>query len=62
MDLDSFLVSLCVSVDDWWQASHHSSTVRRWAAGKRRIIEGTISQLKDFFGLERQGRAVALEP
>lgn len=29
MDLDSFLVSLYVSVDDWWQASHHSSTPRR---------------------------------
>lgn len=28
MDLDSFLVSLYVSVDDWWQASH-SSTPRR---------------------------------
>jgi hypothetical protein len=26
---------------------------RRWAAGKRQIIEGAIGQLKDFFGLER---------
>jgi len=26
---------------------------RRWAAGKRQIIEGVIYQLKDFFGLER---------
>lgn len=26
---------------------------RRWAAGKRQIIEGVIGQLKDFFGLER---------
>jgi len=26
---------------------------RRWAAGKRQIIEGVICQLKDFFGLER---------
>ncbi len=26
---------------------------RRWASGKRRIIEGVIGQLKDFFGLER---------
>jgi len=26
---------------------------RRWASGKRQIIEGVISQLKDFFGLER---------
>jgi hypothetical protein len=26
---------------------------RRWAAGKRQIIEGVIYQLKDFFSLER---------
>jgi len=26
---------------------------RRWASGKRQIIEGVIYQLKDFFGLER---------
>ena len=26
----------------------------RWAAGKRRIVEGVIWQLKDFFGLERR--------
>ncbi len=26
---------------------------RRWAAGKRQIIEGVICQLKDFFALER---------
>ena len=26
---------------------------RRWASGKRQIIEGGIGQLKDFFGLER---------
>jgi hypothetical protein len=26
---------------------------RRWAAGKRQIIEGVIGQLKDFFALER---------
>lgn len=26
---------------------------RRWAAGKRQVIEGVISQLKDLFGLER---------
>jgi Transposase DDE domain len=26
---------------------------RRWAAGKRQIIEGVICQLKDFFSLER---------
>ena len=25
----------------------------RWAAGKRRLIEGVIWQLKDYFGLER---------
>ena len=28
-------------------------TDRRWAAGKRQIIEGVICQLKDFFSLER---------
>ncbi len=33
---------------------------RRWAAGKRQIIEGVIYQLKDFFGLERH-RAKALD-
>jgi Transposase DDE domain len=27
---------------------------RRWASGKRQIIEGVIGQLKDFFALERQ--------
>jgi hypothetical protein len=26
---------------------------RRWAAGKRQVIEGVICQLKDFFSLER---------
>jgi hypothetical protein len=26
---------------------------RRWASGKRQVIEGVICQLKDFFGLER---------
>ena len=26
---------------------------RRWASGKRQIIEGVIGQLKDFFALER---------
>jgi hypothetical protein len=26
---------------------------RRWASGKRQIIEGVIGQLKDFFYLER---------
>ena len=30
-----------------------SKTDRRWASGKRQIIEGVIGQLKDFFGLER---------
>lgn len=30
-----------------------SKTDRRWASGKRQIIEGVIDQLKDFFGLER---------
>ncbi len=31
-----------------WPKEH-----RRWASGKRQIIEGVIGQLKDFFGLER---------
>ena len=30
-----------------------SKADRRWASGKRQIIEGVIYQLKDFFGLER---------
>jgi hypothetical protein len=30
-----------------------SKADRRWAAGKRQIIEGVICQLKDFFGLQR---------
>jgi hypothetical protein len=29
-----------------------SKTDRRWASGKRQIIEGVIYQLKDFFSLE----------
>ncbi len=29
MDLDSFLVSLYVSVDDWWRARHDASAPRR---------------------------------
>ncbi len=33
---------------------------RRWAAGKRQVIEGVIGQLKDFFGLERH-RAKTLQ-
>jgi hypothetical protein len=33
---------------------------RRWASGKRQIIEGVIYQLKDFFSLERH-RAKTLE-
>jgi hypothetical protein len=33
---------------------------RRWAAGKRQIIEGVIDQLKDFFALERH-RAKTLQ-
>ena len=30
-----------------------SKADRRWASGKRQIIEGVICQLKDFFALER---------
>ena len=33
---------------------------RRWAAGKRQVIEGVIGQLKDLFGLERH-RAKTLD-
>jgi hypothetical protein len=35
-------------------------TDRRWASGKRQIIEGVICQLKDFFSLERH-RAKTLD-
>jgi hypothetical protein len=35
-------------------------TDRRWASGKRQIIEGVIGQLKDFFALERH-RAKTLQ-
>ena len=37
-----------------------SEADRRWAAGKRQLIEGVISQLKDQFALERH-RAKTLE-
>ena len=30
-----------------------AKTDRRWASGKRQIIEGVIDQLKDLFALER---------
>ena len=30
-----------------------SKADRRWASGKRQVIEGVICQLKDFFSLER---------
>jgi hypothetical protein len=38
-----------------YEHSHRAwaKTDRRWAAGKRQIIEGVICQLKDFFSLER---------
>jgi hypothetical protein len=38
-----------------YEHSHRAwpKTDRRWASGKRQIIEGVICQLKDFFGLER---------
>lgn len=38
MDLDSFLVSLYVRIDDWWQANH-SSTLRR--PGRRALLSGS---------------------
>jgi Transposase DDE domain len=37
-----------------------SEEARKWAAGKRQIVEGVIWQLKDLFGLERH-RAKTLE-
>jgi hypothetical protein len=37
-----------------------SKADRRWASGKRQIIEGVIHQLKDFFGMERH-RAKTLQ-
>jgi Transposase DDE domain len=37
-----------------------AKTDRRWASGKRQIIEGVIDQLKDIFGLERH-RAKTLQ-
>jgi hypothetical protein len=37
-----------------------AATDRRWASGKRQIIEGVIDQLKDFFALERH-RAKTLQ-
>jgi Transposase DDE domain len=37
-----------------------SGDSRRWAAGKRQVIEGVIGQLKDLFGLERH-RAKTLD-
>jgi Asp-tRNA(Asn)/Glu-tRNA(Gln) amidotransferase A subunit family amidase len=37
-----------------------SKADRRWASGKRQIIEGVIYQLKDFFSLERH-RAKTLQ-
>jgi hypothetical protein len=37
-----------------------SKADRRWASGKRQIVEGVICQLKDFFSLERH-RAKTLE-
>ena len=37
MDLDSFLVSLYVLVDDWWEASHYSSNPPRPTSPARRL-------------------------
>jgi Transposase DDE domain len=37
-----------------------SKADRRWASGKRQIVEGVICRLKDFFGLERH-RAKTLD-
>src|SRR5919107_476815 len=39
--------------DDSRRAWSKAKVDRRWASGKRQIIEGVIGQLKDFFGLER---------
>jgi hypothetical protein len=35
---------------------------RRWASGKRQIMEGVIGQLKDFFGLDRGAASKASYP
>ena len=37
MDLDSFLVSLFVFVDDWWQ-EHHPSSVRKKKPGRPALL------------------------
>ena len=37
MDLDSFLVSLYVLVDDWWQ-EHHPSSVRKKKPGRPALL------------------------
>lgn len=51
----------------WWPPHPRRATRRiwtqadrRWASGKRQIIEGVIGQLKDLFGLERH-RAKTLD-
>jgi hypothetical protein len=48
------------STGRWWPPPPYddsrrawSQADRRWASGKRQIIEGVIGQLKDFFSLER---------
>lgn len=38
MDLDSFLVSLYVHIDDWWQANHPSTTPR---PGRPALMSGS---------------------
>ncbi len=39
MDLDSFLVSLYVHIDDWWQANHPSSSTPR--PGRPALLSGS---------------------
>ena len=38
LDLDSFLVSLYVLVDDWWQEEHHPSYSRKNKPGRPALL------------------------
>ncbi|MDP8952010.1 MAG: hypothetical protein M3N18_07205 [Actinomycetota bacterium] len=39
MDLDSFLVSLYVHIDDWWKSNHPSTTTPR--PGRPALLSGS---------------------
>ena len=55
-----------ISMERWWRPLPRTTQEgvgeadRRWASGKRQIIEGVIDQLKDIFALERH-RAKTLQ-